>query len=205
MTDVYVYNPTRRIVHKIVDGRSFEQCNVDDIADPRTLDESELQTLIAEGRAHLCQRCFKEEQMAHPTMGRPLPGQGIVDSIVTPPEPKLTKSQREAQARVGTPVIDHLTPRRGDGLTRQVNTRPGGLGEIPPALVQVNMDAGPRFEGGGQDAQPHLPEKVKGTPEATASADAGDPSFNPMSAARRDPNANVDLDPDPDPVQRKDR
>lgn len=197
MSTYLVYNPTRRIVHKVVDGRSYEQCNVDDIADPRTIDTSQLQTLQAEGRVHLCRRCFPDYQGNHITLGRPKPGQGIVTDITTDPPMHETARQHTARVTAGAPpTIDHLEPKRGDGLTPQSNPRPGGLDEIPATLVQVNMDQGPRFEGGGADAQPHLPERVKGTPEATASADAGEPSFNPMSTARRDPNANVDLESD---------
>lgn len=208
MSTYLVYNPTRRLVHKVVDGRAFEQCNIDDIAEPRTLDQSQLQTLQAEGRVHLCHRCFPDDRSNHITLGSPKPGQGIVTEITTDPPMHETPRQRTARVTAGAPpTIDHLEPKRGDGLTPQSNPRPGGLDEIPAALVQVNMDQGPRFEGGGTAAQPHLPERVKGTPDATASADAGEPSFNAMSTARRNPDANVDLEsdelPPANPPQRK--
>lgn len=198
MSTQLVYNPARRIVHEVVDGRSFEQCNLDQISEPKTLTPDQLQTLQAEGRVHFCRRCFKEETMSdHTTLGRPLPGQGIVDAIRTP-EPKAeTASQHTRRVTApAPPTVDHLEPKRGDGLTPISAPRPGGLDELPADLVQVNLDQGPRFEGGGEAAQPHIRERDKGSQDFTASAGDSDPSFNAMSTARRNPDANVDLESD---------
>lgn len=207
MSTQLIYNPTRRIVHKIVDGRSFEQCNVDQIADARTLDPTQLQVLQAEGRVHLCRRCFPDYQGNHISLGSPKPGQGIVESITTdPPMHETTRQQTHRVTADVAPTVDHLEPKPGDGLTAVSNPRPGGRDELPAALTQVNLNQGPRFEGGGSDAMPHLPQRIKGTPAATASADGSEPSFNPMSTARRD---DVDLEledlPSANPAQRKAR
>lgn len=59
---MYVYNPTRMVVHKLVDGRSDERCNLDQIANRHTTDEEGLRALKAAGKVRLCRRCFPADE-----------------------------------------------------------------------------------------------------------------------------------------------
>lgn len=181
MAETYVYNPGNRVIHKLVDGRGFERCNIDQIDDKREITTAELGELVA-GGARLCRRDFPNAD-SHVSLGKPLPGQGLVEGqIITDPPMHETSHQHLRRITKGTaaPVVDHLEPRPGDGLTPRdaFIPQPEGLDAIPEELVQVDMDRGKRFEGGGFEAVTTLNSQDRGTPAATASAGDSDPFFN---------------------------
>ena len=57
---IYIVNSRSGVVHKRVDGRSYEQCNVDQIVDARVTSSLEDVGAVTTRSVRYCRRCFRE-------------------------------------------------------------------------------------------------------------------------------------------------
>ena len=55
----YLVNVRSGVVHKRVDGRSYEQCNVDQIVDARVVASLEDVGAVTKRSVRYCRRCFR--------------------------------------------------------------------------------------------------------------------------------------------------